>query len=104
MSADILWHNSSTGGVEIWTMDGARVKATPTVRGTDGKPASVGSTWGIVGAGDFDGDGRADILWHDRSNGMTQVWFMDGARVKSRGTVVGTDGKPAYIGPPWGIV
>jgi len=29
-----------------------------------------------VGAGDYDGDGRSDLLWRDAS-GALQVWFID---------------------------
>ena len=49
---NILWYNSSTGGIEIWLLDGnARVTSTPTVLGTDGKPAFIGPPWSIVGTG-----------------------------------------------------
>ena len=46
----------------------------------------------------------SDILWHNSSTNETQLWFMDGARVKGRATVLGEDGKPAFVGPPWRIV
>jgi serralysin len=42
---------------------------------------SPGSDWHIAGTGDFDGDGRADILWRN-DNGTVAVWEMnDGAQV-----------------------
>jgi hypothetical protein len=37
--------------------------------------------WGIVGRGDFNGDGKPDILWRNTSNGQNAVWFMNGATV-----------------------
>jgi hypothetical protein len=33
----------------------------------------------IVGDGDFDGDGKADILWHHATRGEVWIWLMDGA-------------------------
>jgi hypothetical protein len=37
--------------------------------------------WQVQGLGDFNGDGRADILWRQASTGKTYVWLMDGAQV-----------------------
>jgi len=31
-----------------------------------------------VGTGDFNGDGKTDILWRNKSTGQNVVWFMDG--------------------------
>ena len=33
----------------------------------------------IRNAGDYDFDGRADILWHHATRGEVWVWLMDGA-------------------------
>ena len=38
---------------------------------------SVRGGWHVVGAEDFDGDGKTDILWRN-DDGFTAVWFMDG--------------------------
>jgi hypothetical protein len=29
--------------------------------------------------GDFDGDGRSDILWRHDATGQNLIWFMNGA-------------------------
>ena len=103
-NADILWHNSSTHETQIWFMDGARVIGRATVLGEDGSAAFVGPPFSIVGVGDFNRDGHADILWHNSSTHETQIWFMDGARVIRRATVLGEDGSAAFVGPPFSIV
>jgi hypothetical protein len=47
----------------------------------------VPNDWHIQGIGDFDGDGKSDILWrHD--SGRVYIWEMNGLQVKTEGTVV----------------
>jgi len=40
-------------------------------------------TWAIVGTGDFNGDGKSDILWRD-SSGNVAMWFMNGTQITSQ--------------------
>ena len=87
--ADILWHNSTTNETQIWFMDGFKVVNTGTVLGENGQPFFVGVPWTIVGVGDFDGNGKADILWHNSTSNETQIWFMDGNKIVGRPDVVG---------------
>ena len=47
---------------------------------------------------------KSDILWYNSSTGEGQVWYMDEHKLVDRGTVLGSDGKPALIGPPFRIV
>src|SRR5207302_535506 len=102
--ADILWHNSSTRETQIWFMDSERVVGRGTVLGEDGNPVFIGPPWRIVGAAEFNGDGMADILWHNSDTNETQMWFMDRVRLGARGTVLDEQGNAIFIGAPWGIV
>ena len=46
-------------------------------------PAGTGGAgWHIAGTGDFNGDGKSDILWQkDTSTGTeTYIWLMDGTK------------------------
>jgi len=42
----------------------------------------VDGSWSIVQTGDYNGDGKSDILWMDGS-GNVAVWFMNGATIAS---------------------
>ncbi len=105
-NADILFRNSSDNGMQSWFMNGPRITGRAPVVAEDGKTNMlVGPPWSIVGVGDFNKDGGADILWHNSSSNGTQIWFMDGARISSRATVTSEDGKaPMLVGPPWTVV
>ena len=50
----------------------------------------------MVGTGDFNGDGKSDIVWRD-TTGNTSIWLMNGATVSS---AVGVGNVPTT----WSIV
>jgi hypothetical protein len=81
-TSDILWRHDS-GQTYIWEMGtGLNVKAEGTIA-----HAAVPNDWHIQGTGDFDADGKTDILWrHD--SGQTYIWEMNGLNVKAEGTIV----------------
>ncbi len=72
---DIVWRQNGSGRVAVWLMNGAMPLATPLVG-----PATIDSSWQIVQLGDFNGDGKGDILWRQNGGGVT-VWLMNGANV-----------------------
>jgi hypothetical protein len=40
----------------------------------------------VVGVGDFNGDGKADILWRNNTNGNVAIWEMNGITVTNSST------------------
>jgi hypothetical protein len=46
--------------VAIWLMNGAQVTQAAAV-------GSAPTSWSIVETGDYNGDGKSDILWHTRA-------------------------------------
>ena len=70
--ADLLWRQTASGENVAWFMNGVDL-----VSGTFTTPPSLADVlWRIVGTGDFDLDGRPDILWHHTASGELVVWYM----------------------------
>ena len=72
-------------------MDGLNVLSTGAVGG------NPGTAWHVIDSGDFNGDGKSDILWQN-NNGQAGVWLMDGLTVLST-AVVGSN-----PGPSWNVI
>ncbi|PYP94126.1 MAG: hypothetical protein DMD38_16350, partial [Gemmatimonadetes bacterium] len=78
--ADILWRNSATGENYIYFMDGTAIKP------TEGFIRTVADqNWQVVGVGDFDGDGKADILWRNSTTGQNYLYLMNGTAIAGEG-------------------
>jgi uncharacterized glyoxalase superfamily protein PhnB len=82
--SDILWYNKTTGAETIWLMNGAVISS-----GAVAFATVADLNWGIAGTGDFDGDGKADILWYNKATGASTIWLMNGAAITS-GPSIGT--------------
>jgi hypothetical protein len=76
--ADILWRQSVNGDMVLWMMDGKTIKPTSGYVGT----VDPASSWRVASVADFDGDGKADILWRQSVNGDMVLWMMDGKTIK----------------------
>ncbi len=73
---DILWRNASTGVNAIWLMNGSAVAS-----GANFSTVLASTGWAIAEVADFDGDGKADILWRNVSTGANVIWLMNGAAI-----------------------
>jgi hypothetical protein len=74
---DFIWQHQTAGWLAAWFMDGIRILDTQFLsinRVTD-------PDWKIAGAGDLNGDNRADLVWQHLPAGRQAVWFMDGSTV-----------------------
>jgi hypothetical protein len=77
--ADLIWQHMTAGWLAVWYMDGATVTSDRLL--TPGQIA--GNDWKIVGAGDFNGDGRPDLVWQHTSAGLLCVWLMSGSTLQN---------------------
>jgi hypothetical protein len=51
-----------------------------------GSLGNVPTNWSILQTGDYDGNGKFDLLWRD-NGGNTAIWFMNGTSVVSVSSV-----------------
>jgi hypothetical protein len=89
--ADVLWRDDVADLVRITLLKG----------GTDVASApsatwSAAPSWKVLGAGDFNGDGKEDLLWRE-AGGTIAVWVLSGTTLAG-GVSVGA------VGPRWAIV
>lgn len=81
--ADVLWRNTQGSLIE-WLMNGSVITQSSYVT-AGGTPVNPDPSWSFIGAGDFNGDARADILWRN-DNGSIAEWFMKGSAIVGTAT------------------
>jgi subtilisin family serine protease/Leucine-rich repeat (LRR) protein len=73
---DILWRHYGTGVNMVWTLDGTK-KVGPLIW----LPRISNVNWKIADTGDYNGDGKTDILWrYTGTGGFNMIWTMDGTK------------------------
>ena len=91
--SDILLQNANTGACFVWEMNGLNLLGANTY-GYVG--TTLGADWKVKGTGDFNGDGKSDILLQNANTGACFVWEMNGLSLldaSSSGAVGWTPGK-----------
>jgi DNA-binding beta-propeller fold protein YncE len=87
---DILWRHRSSGENVFWYMDGPNMTG-----GTFLTPPTLSPAWAPCGTGDFDGDGRPDIVWQHVDSGHVMVWFMAGKTRRAESLIYQSPFHPA---------
>ncbi|MBN8737266.1 MAG: VCBS repeat-containing protein [Xanthomonadales bacterium] len=85
--SDLLFQNTSQGYLGWWLMNGTQVTSTSNQSMTLG--------YSVVATGDFNGDGKADIVWISKSNAL-YIWLSNGSGFTSQYV--------ATVGPGWKVV
>jgi hypothetical protein len=78
--ADIVWRDVgqyNLGAVELWQNKGDGTEF------TEAALTTMTTDWQIVGSADFNGDGKTDLLWRDRTTGANVIWLMKGSTYAS---------------------
>jgi hypothetical protein len=88
-SLDAVWRHAGSGELVLWTMEG-----TVRLSGVPLNPARVPDlNWGIKASGDFNQDGKDDLIWRHEVSGQLVVWYMDG-RTLTSGTFLSPSALP----------
>ena len=109
--SDILWRDAGGTQTALWLITGTQYTAATVAAGTPGAFAAADSifvsgfdsnvraarpltaAWTILGAADFNGDGRADVLLAD-GDGESAIWQMQGASVQTTSLIAPVDDMP----------
>jgi hypothetical protein len=86
-----LWHDANTGTISVWFTNGQTVTSSGVVGTTAGNRHIVN----IAQIGDYNGDGKSDLLLLD-SVGDVSMWLMNGATVTQALPV-------ANVGTTWSV-
>ena len=92
--SDILWQNDN-GTPAVWLMNGTNAASVSAIGPFAPFPTNPGPGWHIKDDGDFDGDGKSDVLWQN-DDGTPAVWLMNGLTAGSTGAL-------SNPGPSWQI-
>jgi FG-GAP-like repeat/RTX calcium-binding nonapeptide repeat (4 copies) len=85
--AGVAWQNA--GKATLWINGGG----TFTQVATNGE---MGSAWTMYGVGDFNGDGKTDMLWVN-AEGKTAIWEMNGNNLAGFGVPAGQMGSAWHV-------
>ncbi len=79
-NADLLWFNPSSNSLYAYLMDGTRILSEGLIA------QNVPAGWAILETkGDYNGDGKADILWKNSNNNATYIYLMNGLAIQGEG-------------------
>ncbi len=97
--ADLVWRNTS-GSTALWTMNGSTITSASSFT-SGGSAVNPDASWSVAGTGDFNGDGRSDLLWRNAA-GALALWTLNGSTITGSGLV--TSGATAVNpDPSWTI-
>ena len=81
--SDMLWRNAS-GEIAEWQMNGTVIAGSGDLN-AGGGAVFLGAAWSVAGIGDFNGDGKSDIIWRNAS-GEVAEWQMNGSTIMAAAT------------------
>ena len=71
----LVLQNRSDDTIALWTVGGAN---SATITGGAYVSPNPPAGWKVVGVGDFNGDGRSDLVFQNRTTRQIAIWFMKG--------------------------
>lgn len=96
-SADWLW-GTPINCAPIWTItEGVQSGSTAVADSCQ----SPGSGWQLVGTGDFNGDGRPDVVWRNTLTGAVSIWLLEGNNALGHFLRRPESGTVGFAGAEW---
>ena len=77
---DLVWQNDVTWQVAVWYMGGPQGNS---FLGWNLLASTDVAGWSVVGTGDFNGDGKPDLVWQNDVTWQVVVWYMGGSQGNS---------------------
>ncbi len=101
---DLLWRNTTSQKLVIWTMNGT-AKTGNIVPTPD---QAVDFNWVVAAALDYNDDGARDLLWYNFTSGKIVLWFMNASVVRIAGQFTnpanaGDNNWNVYAGGDYGV-
>jgi hypothetical protein len=90
---DLIWEDASTGRMAAWLMNGPDFTDVAFTKMMLEMPG-----WKVSFVGDFDGDGRDDLIYYNEGTGQTLMWLMDGLTVRDVVALTAPGAKAIVIG------
>jgi hypothetical protein len=85
--SDIVWYHEGTRQLAGWIMNGLRRRSADLIKDfTTGLAVTVPAGWAVQGIGDFNNNGKDDLLLHNSATGELQIWYMNKLRRLGVGT------------------
>jgi FG-GAP-like repeat len=85
---DLVWRNYKTGENSIWKISASRVSGSDLgvgkIDGAEFLLKREDLNWDF-NIGDYNGDGKSDLLWRNFQTGENQLWFLDDLKVQVNG-------------------
>ena len=91
---DLVYRRASDGLTEVQLLDGRAAVGGGAIANNP-----FDNNWNIATAGDFNGDGKADLLWRNASNGLVEIQFLNGNNAIGGGILINNP-----FDPSWNIV
>ena len=95
---DLIWQHDGTWEVVVWYMGGAQGNS---FLGWNRLASTEVAGWSVVGAADFNGDGKPDLVWQNDGTREVMVWYLGGPQGNSP---LGRNGLASTGDAGWSVV